>query len=169
MAALAERARKLIAIKRECGCADLFEANEILNKREHEERQAKADSFFVEVTETGRAFDEIARALPQHKREVFLDLSLKAALGMAIRHFAPRVRGHCERRPRSRAVRRRSGRTTRAGPSDPDEPEPPRRRRLRLLHNGHEPRCGARGFALFRRPRPSERPEKGGPEWAPQR
>jgi hypothetical protein len=125
----ADRVRKLSAIKREGACADFIEANEILIEREREERQAKADSFFAEVTETGRAFDEIARALPQHKRDVFLDLPLPAALGMAVRHFAPRMRGRCERRPGARPVRRRSSRSARAGPSDPDQSEPPRRRR----------------------------------------
>jgi hypothetical protein len=72
-------------------------------------------------------------------------------------HLAPR-RGHIG--GRCRPARRR---TSRAGP-DSDDPEPgPSSGRLAtsLLHNGHEPQTGARGFALFQRFRPLERPEKG--------
>jgi hypothetical protein len=87
-------------------------------------------------------------------------MTAKPALALVGRQAArPRERrdGGCRR-----SGSWRTSRTTRAGPSDPDEPEPPRRRRhLRLLHNGRGPRCGARGFALFQRPRPLERPEKG--------
>jgi hypothetical protein len=150
-------------IMRERGCSP-DEADRIHNERQLREWQATADRFFADVKETAQTFEQVAEALPQHRREMFWDLPLSQAVDMAVRHLAPRQRGRCERRPRVRAVRRRrSSRSTRAGPSsDPDEPEPPRRgRHLRLLHNGHEPRCGARGFALFRRPRPLERPEKG--------
>jgi hypothetical protein len=113
----------LAEIMRERGCSP-SEANEVLIGRKRRERQQKFQSFNANLQETAKTFEEVARSLPQRKREVFLDLPLKAAVGMAIRHFAPRQRGRCGGRPRARIVRRGSSRSTRAGPSDPDDPEP---------------------------------------------
>jgi hypothetical protein len=115
------RFRAIAAIMHERRCSPQ-QAHEIQLQQEHEERQAKVDRFFAEVAETARAFEEISNRLPQHKREAFLDLPLGPAVGLAVRHFAPR---RCERRPRVLAVRRcRAPRPTRASPSDPDDPEP---------------------------------------------
>jgi hypothetical protein len=123
----ADRIRALSRTVHEHGCSP-DEANEILIDRELEGWQATSDSFFAGVAQTAKTFEEIANSLPRRKREVFLDLPLKAALGVAIRHFAPRQRGRCEGRPRARIVRRRSSRSTRAGPSDPSDlaDEPPK-------------------------------------------
>ena len=103
------------------------------------------------------------RADEQAYQRTFLDILLRRASPRASA-AATRVRRGPRCRGAGRPAHRRASRSTsRAGPSsDPDEPEPPRRRRhLRLLHNGREPRRGARGFALFQRPRPLERPERG--------
>jgi hypothetical protein len=99
------------------------EANSIRIDRERKERQAKVQAFANELEETAKTLEQTAAALPRHKREQFWDLPLRRALSMAVRHFAPRVRGRCDRRPRP--VRRRSGHTTRAGPSELDPPSRP--------------------------------------------
>jgi hypothetical protein len=119
----AERIRALRAIAHEHGCSP-DKANEIYWERWAAEKQQKFQSFNANLQETAKTFEEIANTLPRRQREAFVDLPLKAALGMAVRHFAPRQRGRCEGRPRVRIVRRRSSRSTRAGPSDPDDPEP---------------------------------------------
>jgi hypothetical protein len=109
---------------REHGCSP-DEANEILIERERARRQEAFRSFVADVQAPARTFDQVAKTLPERQREMFLDLPLRAAVGIAIQYFAPRQRGRsCERRPRARTVRRRgSGRTARAGPDDdpPDE------------------------------------------------
>jgi hypothetical protein len=117
-----ERIRAITAIKRERRCS-FDEAVRIHDQQRLEGWQEASDSFFAGVAEAARTFEEIANSLPERKRETFLDLPLGAAVAMAVRHFAPRQRGRCERRPRARAVRRRSGRATRAGPGD-DPPQP---------------------------------------------
>jgi hypothetical protein len=117
-----ERARAFAATMHRRDCS-LQEANSIRIDRERKERQAKVQAFTNELEETAKTLEQTAAALPRHKREQFWDLPLWQALSMAVRHFAPRVRGRCERRPRP--VRRRSGRTTRAGPSELDPPSRP--------------------------------------------
>jgi hypothetical protein len=120
------RFRRIARLMREHGYSP-SEAAEIDDRRQLAEWQAKTDAASIEIQETARTFERVAGRLPRHQRETFLDLPLGAAAAMAIRHFAPRQRGRCERRPRVRVVRRRSGRVTRAGPKDPDEPEPAKR------------------------------------------
>jgi hypothetical protein len=120
----ADHLRKLAAIRQEFGCSPT-EANEVLVKRECARRQEVFRSFVADIQASARTFEQVAKTLPQRQREMFLDLPLGAAVGIAIQYFAPRQRGRsCERRPRARTVRRRwSGRTARAGPDDdpPDE------------------------------------------------
>jgi hypothetical protein len=143
-AADADHGLALAAIMRERGCSP-DEANRILRDRQLKDRQTKLQSFTDELNSDVETIERAAKKMPHRQRELMMDLPWRQGLAMAVRHFAPRQRGRCERRPRVRALpRRRSSRSTRAGPSsDPDEPEPPRRRRhLRRLHNGHEPRAG---------------------------
>jgi hypothetical protein len=124
----ADRIRAIKAIKDAEGIS-FAEASRRYTEQRLERVKEAFQSFTDEVNEAAQTFEQVAEALPQHRRELFWDLPLRQAVDLAVRHFAPRhlaprQRGRCERRPRVRAVRRRrSSRTTRAGPlADPDLP-----------------------------------------------